>query len=182
MASNTAADILRRAVDWSEIRPEWGLAGNAAFIVAPRSYQNKLNGSSSQLRPAWTRQSLIPRSHWTHYYAHCHTSLWKWHKTVHNVVGRFGVLSGNGGDLMTGLPWQSLHTGRHYQHLPLRLQVVIAAPRTSIQRVIDKHELVANLITNGWLHLLAIEEGGSSYRYTAIGSWEANDTHNTQRP
>ena len=33
-------------------------------------------------------------------------------KTIHNVVGRFGILSGNGGDLMTGLPWQSLHAER----------------------------------------------------------------------
>ncbi len=52
-------------------------------------------------------------------------------KAIHNVVGRFGVLSGNGGDLMTGLPWQSLHDGVNYQHHPLRLLVVLAAPRRS---------------------------------------------------
>ena len=94
-------------------------------------------------------------------------------KTVHNVVGQFGVLSGNSGDLMTGLPWQSLHTGDHYQHRPLRLQVVIAAPRTALERVLEKHDLVASLITNGWLHLLAIEDDGSSYRYNSLGMWEA---------
>jgi uncharacterized protein YbcC (UPF0753/DUF2309 family) len=92
-------------------------------------------------------------------------------KTVHNVVGKFGILSGNGGDLQTGLPWQSLHTGRSYQHLPMRLQVVIAAPREMIDRVIDKHEMVANLFDGHWLHLIAIENG-QTYRYGASGSWE----------
>ncbi len=93
-------------------------------------------------------------------------------KTVHNVVGRFGILSGNGGDLMTGLPWQSLHTGDDYQHLPMRLQSVIAAPRGSIERVIEKHEAISDLLTGGWLHLIAIDEG-TVYRYAEDGSWQA---------
>ena len=32
-----STDIFRRTRDWSQTRPEWGLAGNAAFIAAPRS-------------------------------------------------------------------------------------------------------------------------------------------------
>ncbi|WP_323824101.1 putative inorganic carbon transporter subunit DabA, partial [Pseudomonas aeruginosa] len=31
------ADTVRRSVDWAEAYPEWGLAGNAAFIVGPRA-------------------------------------------------------------------------------------------------------------------------------------------------
>ncbi|MBP0500621.1 DUF2309 family protein, partial [Mycobacterium tuberculosis] len=29
--------VKARSRDWAQVRPEWGLAGNAAFIAAPRS-------------------------------------------------------------------------------------------------------------------------------------------------
>jgi len=192
VASGTPADLLLRAVDWSEVRPEWGLAGNAAFIVAPRSmtkdanlnarsflhsYDHTLDADGKVLELIMTAPMIVANWINMQYYASTvdNHHFGSGNKTVHNVVGRFGVLSGNGGDLMTGLPWQSLHTGDHYQHLPLRLQVVIAAPLIAIDRVIEKNDLVASLITNGWLHLLAIEGDGFSYRYTAIGTWEKID-------
>ncbi|MFB6260455.1 MAG: putative inorganic carbon transporter subunit DabA, partial [Thiohalorhabdaceae bacterium] len=28
--------VRQRAADWAQVRPEWGLAGNAAFFAAPR--------------------------------------------------------------------------------------------------------------------------------------------------
>ncbi|MCA9172464.1 MAG: DUF2309 family protein, partial [Planctomycetales bacterium] len=36
-------DLFRRSDDWSEVRPEWGLAGNAAFIAAPRELTKSLS-------------------------------------------------------------------------------------------------------------------------------------------
>ncbi len=187
VGSDTLADVMRRAADWSEVRPEWGLAGNAAFIVGPRSMTKNanLNGRSFlhsydyQADPEGTILEAIMTApmvvaHWINmqYYASTvdNDHFGSGNKTVHNVVGRFGILSGNGGDLMTGLPWQSLHTGEELQHLPMRLQSVIAAPRVSIDRVIAKHDMIGNLVDNGWLHLIAIEEG-VTYRYTDR-SWQ----------
>jgi len=39
----TAASHRQRSYDWGQVRPEWGLANNAAFIVAPRSRTRHLN-------------------------------------------------------------------------------------------------------------------------------------------
>ena len=181
VASKSLSALMRRATDWSEMRPEWGLAANAGFIVAPwlmtkganlnarsflHTYDHALDPDGNVLELIMTAPMVVANWINMQYYAstvdnhHFGSS----NKTVHNVVGQFGVLSGNGEDLKTGLPWQSLHTGDDYQHLPMRLQVVIAAPRTSIDRVIHKHDLVASLITNGWMHLVAIESDNSSYR------------------
>jgi uncharacterized protein YbcC (UPF0753/DUF2309 family) len=51
----------------------------------------------------------------------------------------------------------------------LRLTVVIDAPRAAIERVIQKHSVVEQLIINGWLHLWHFgDKGLSSY---AAGEW-----------
>ncbi len=187
VASQSLSELLGRASDWSEVRPEWGLAGNAAFIVAPRtvtknanldarsflhSYDYTQDVEGKVLEAIMTGPMIVANWINLQYYASTVDNRYfgSGNKTVHNVVGRFGILSGNGGDLMTGLPWQSLHTSEAYRHLPLRLQVVIAAPRAMIDRVINRHGLVANLIQGNWLHLVAIEDG-LLYCYCNDGAW-----------
>ena len=191
IASKTLNDLLKRASDWSEVRPEWGLAGNAAFIVAPRSltmnanldarsflhsYDYTFDEEGTVLETIMTAPMIVANWINMQYYASAVDiqHFGSGNKTVHNIVGRFGVLSGNGGDLMTGLPWQSLHTGNSFQHLPMRLQVVIVAPREMIDRIITKHEMVSNLLTGSWLHLIAIE-GRKMYRFSENGNWEQLD-------
>ena len=36
-ASRARREVRRRSTDWSQVRPEWGLSGNAAFIVGRRA-------------------------------------------------------------------------------------------------------------------------------------------------
>lgn len=184
----SAGDVERRASDWSEVRPEWGLVSNAAFLVAPRemtrgeslegraflhNYDHRRDPDGSVLETIMTAPMVV--AHWINmqYFA---STVDQRHfgsgcKTIHNVVGRFGILSGHSGDLKTGMPWQSVHDGRQWRHEPLRLQSVIAAPRDSIERVIRKHKLVADLLHHGWLHLIAIEQT-KCYRYAEDRSWQ----------
>lgn len=188
LASQKPEDVWQRSRDWSEVRPEWGLAGNAAFIVAPRSRtmgldlggRTFLHSYESQHDPELKVLELIMTApmvvtNWINmqYYASTvdPVAFGSGNKLIHNVVGQFGVLQGNGGDLMTGLPWQSIHDGVRLQHEPLRLLVVIDAPRSSIQQIIEKHALVRNLVTNGWVSLVAWDEH-HFYRWTSEGAWE----------
>jgi uncharacterized protein YbcC (UPF0753/DUF2309 family) len=79
---------------------------------------------------------------------------------LQNVVGgHLGVFEGNAGDLRIGLSLQSLHDGERWMHAPLRLSVFIEAPRSAIDRVLEKHSKVRELVDNEWLHLFQIDVG-----------------------
>jgi uncharacterized protein YbcC (UPF0753/DUF2309 family) len=94
-------------------------------------------------------------------------------KVIHNVVGRFGVWQGNGGDLQTGLPLQSLHDGQKWRHEPIRLSVIVEARRQDIQQVLDSHAQVRELVRNGWVLLIALEpDTQCSWRAMGDGQWE----------
>jgi len=169
------ASVRQRTRDWAEVRPEWGLANNAAFIVAPREHCRhlKLNGRSflheyrheedegfAILELIMTAPMLV--THWINfqYYASTVDNLryGSGNKVLHNVVGgHLGVFEGNTGDLRIGLPLQSLHDGNTWVHTPLRLSVFIEAPRAALESVLRKHQKVKNLATLGWLTLFQID-------------------------
>ncbi len=184
---SSADDLLRRSRDWSEVRPEWGLAGNAAFVIAPRTRTNGLDlGGRTFLHsydyhndPEFKTLELIMTApmivtNWINlqYYASTvdNRAFGSGNKLIHNVVGQFGVFEGNGGDIMTGLPWQSVHDGQRFQHEPLRLLVVVEAPRHAIEQIVKKHAKVRDLVTNGWLSLMALDTG-RFYRFSSNSVW-----------
>jgi len=187
-----AKALQRRANDWAQTRPEWGLANNAAFIVAPRErsrgvdlqgraflhdYHWQKDKDGSVLELIMTAPMVV--THWINMqYLASTTDNQRYgsgNKILHNVVGgRIGVFEGNGGDLRIGLAMQSLHDGERWMHTPLRLSVVIDAPQAMIDRVIAKHAAVRQLVENQWLYLLRLEPGSPTQfqRRTGAG-WQA---------
>ena len=180
--------LVGRSTDWSEVRPEWGLSGNAAFIVGRRelskhfdlqgrsflhSYDHQRDESGKVLELIMTAPMVVANWINMQYYASTvdQDHFGSGEKTIHNVVGKFGIFSGNGGDLRTGLPWQSIHDGANYQHDPVRLLSVIEAPRESINRILAEHENVRDLVSNGWVQLVALDDG-ACYRYSGKQTWE----------
>ena len=187
-----AADVPGRARDWAEVRPEWGLAGCQAFIAAPRARTGgrDLAGRAFLHDYDWRADSErgfkvlelimtapVVVASWIslQYYGSTVSpdTFGSGNKLLHNVVGGFGVLEGNGGRMRPGLPWQSVHDGENYIHEPLRLSVCIEAPVDAMTEILARHPQVRALFDNRWLHLFALEEGGLRRRYAGDLQWQA---------
>jgi uncharacterized protein YbcC (UPF0753/DUF2309 family) len=180
--------LRQRANDGAQTRPEWGLAGNAAFVIAPRhrtagvhlggraflhDYDAAQDADGALLELLMTAPMLV--THWINWQYHASTCdpqrLGSGNKVLHNVVGgHLGLFEGNGGDLRIGLSRQSVHDGERWMHEPLRLTVVIDAPHERIEGIIAKHAIVRQLVENGWLHLWRLD-GELIARRTRHG-WE----------
>jgi len=186
--------VAARSTDWAQVRPDWGLADCAAFIVAPRSRSQHLNlaGRSFLHDYAWQRDDgfgvleLIMTApmvvtNWINLQYHASTvdnvRYGSGDKVLHNVVGgNIGVFEGNGGDLRIGLPMQSLHDGQHFRHTPLRLSVFIQAPQDPIDAIIANNTMVRQLLDNEWLHLFRLGDVAGVWRYRPGGGWIAATT------
>jgi len=95
-------------------------------------------------------------------------------KVLHNRIGRAGVALGNGGDLRTGLPLQSVQAADgSWRHEPLRLHVIVEAPIPRIDSVLANHAHVADLVENGWVRLSALDpKDGAHQRLVPGDGWE----------
>ncbi len=191
---NASAEYRKRARDWGQLRPEWGLANNAAFVVAPRNRTRHLNleGRSflhdyrwqdddgfAVLELVMTAPMVVTNWINMQYFASVVDNLkyGSGNKMLHNVVGgNIGVFEGNGGDLRIGLPMQSLHDGSDWRHQPLRLNVFIQAPQEAIATVADNHEVVRQLIDNDWLYLFQMNDEGTDIQRFYKGEWLAAPT------
>ncbi len=183
------AEVFARSLDWSQVRPEWGLAGNTTFIVGPRSLTKKidLGGRAflhsydwrsdkdfSVLELIMTAPMVVASWINLQYFASTTNNqvFGAGNKVLHNVTGTIGVIEGNSGDLKVGLPWQSVHNGHNFVHQPVRLNVIITAPIDAMNLVIEKHSSVRNLVNNKWIHLYAqTDEGTVSQRYLGNLKW-----------
>jgi uncharacterized protein YbcC (UPF0753/DUF2309 family) len=167
-------DAHRNAVDWSQARPEWGLSGNAYFIIGRRnltrdfplkgraflhSYDYRVDPRRRLLESILTGPLVVGQwINMEHYFSTVDNERFgSGSKVYHNVAGRFGVMTGNLSDLRTGLPSQTvLKQGRPW-HQPIRLVTVIEAPFEHAWRSIEEVATIKHLVRNGWIRLMIID-------------------------
>ncbi len=189
--AKNAGSVAQRADDWSETRAEWGLAGANTFIAARRdhtrgrdlqgraflhSYDWEADEGFGVLELIMTAPVVVASWISLQYYGStvAPRTFGGGNKVLHNVVGGIGVVEGNSGPLMAGLPLQSVHDGENFMHDPLRLSVAIEAPRDAMSDILKRHKGVADLFDNGWLTLFAMDDTGQlAWRYVPGGDWIA---------
>jgi hypothetical protein len=122
----TAARLAQRnSMDWSQVRPEWGLSRNAYFVIGRRqltqrlaldgraflhSYDYRIDPKRRLLETILTGPLVVGQwINMEHYFSTVDNATFgSGSKVNQNVAGRFGVMTGNLSDLRTGLPSQTV--------------------------------------------------------------------------
>jgi uncharacterized protein YbcC (UPF0753/DUF2309 family) len=179
----------RRSRDWSEVRPEMGLIHNAALVIGPRSltrdadlagrvflhtYQPEDDDDDGSLLATILAGPMVV-AHWINM-AYLFSSIepvifGAGDKTLHNVVGRFGVVEGSGWDLKIGLPEQSVTDMVGRRHEPLRLLVLVDTKADVVDLALGQHETVRQLVDGGWVRMLSRTDAGGWVERTIEGEW-----------
>lgn len=170
--SRARGRVRARGRDWAQVRPEWGLAGNAAFVIGPRSatrdldmacrvflhsYDPDADTEGVALETIMTAPLVVAQ--WIsaqYYFSTVEPEVFgAGDKMLHNPVGGVGVVLGEGGDLRVGLPLQSVTAGAWSMHEPLRLLAVVQAPLDRVDAVVARNRVLSGLFGGGWITLAA---------------------------
>jgi uncharacterized protein YbcC (UPF0753/DUF2309 family) len=179
-----------RGFDWANPRPEWGLSGNAGFIIGQRSmtkgldlggrcflhsYNAESDPEGAILEKIMTAPLVV--GEWInmeHYFSS--TDPWNYgagSKVIHNVVAGVGLMYGAQSDLATGLPLQTMNNGEIHNHEPMRLLTIIEANPTIIAAIISRHDVLQQFFHNEWVNLVALDPLSSEFhRYNKNATWE----------
>lgn len=177
--------------DWSQTRPEWGLATNASFVVGPRiltqnlelknkpflhSYDYRIDEDGSYLEAILTAPMVV--THWINsqyfFSAFDNISYGSGSKITQNISTKTNIMQGNMSDIFAGLPLQSLFlSDKEAYHKPMRLNVFVNAPKEMISKIIERQEILQKLFKNQWLFLFSLDEKNQEiYRLDKDLSWQ----------
>lgn len=191
LADEAAREVKQRSLDWSQVRPEWGLSGNAAFIVGDRrltkglnlqgrtflhSYDYRGDPTGKFLQIILTAPGVVIQ--WIsmeHYFSTVDPDVYgSGSKMYHNVASRIGVMFGTQSDLRVGLAWQTVMDGERPYHEPMRPLYIVEAPRERLTMLIRKNDILQRFFDGRWVHLVSLEpEEGTFYQYLPKQGWSA---------
>jgi uncharacterized protein YbcC (UPF0753/DUF2309 family) len=179
----------RNALDWSQVRPEWGLSRNAAFLIGRRtlteqmdldgrvflhSYDYRCDPKARMLENILTGPLVVGQwINMEHYFSTVDNEHYgSGSKVYHNVAGRFGVMTGNLSDLRTGLPAQTVLKNGEPYHEPMRLLTLIEAPLAHARHAIEGVAKIRNLVHNGWVRMVILDPETQAFHVFENGIWQ----------
>jgi hypothetical protein len=185
------AHVDGRSCDWANTRPEWGLAGNGAFLIGRRklskgldlggrvflhSYDPVADPQGAILEKIMTAPLIV--GEWINMgYYFSAVDPWAYgsgSKVLHNVVGGVGMMLGRQSDLQMGFPLQTVNNGDTHYHEPMRLLAIIEHTPSVISSIIQKHSILQQLFHNEWINLVALDPHTFEFhRYNPNATWEA---------
>lgn len=188
-ADEATHEVKKRSHDWSQVRPEWGLSGNAAFIVGNRrltkgldlqgrtflhSYDYRGDPTGKFLQVILTAPGVVVQ--WIsmeHYFSTVDPEVYgSGSKMYHNVASHIGVMFGTQSDLRIGLAWQTVMNGERPYHEPMRPLYIVEAPCERLTMLIRKNDILQRFFDGRWVHLVALDpDEGIFYRYLPNQGW-----------
>ena len=181
--AKTQEDLFIKTMDWSEPRPEWGLAGNMGVFAGPRescrhmelnnrlfmhSYDASIDNDNADILTRIFNGPLVV-GEWInleHYFSTTDNKAYgAGSKVYHNVVSKIGVYNGNYSDLKIGLPSQSVLTEGEAYHEPVRLLTYMEAPLETVAKAVE-NSIAKEFILNEWIRPIIIDKAAKKvYSY-----------------
>jgi uncharacterized protein YbcC (UPF0753/DUF2309 family) len=160
-----------RAADLAQVRPEYGHASNAVCVVGRRDLTRGLFLDRRSFLVSYDADAdpdgaILERTlaavgpvcggiNLAYPFSRVDPSVYgAGTKLPHNITGLIGVMDGHASDLRTGLPFQGVDI-----HEPVRLVMVVEAPRDRIVGVLERLPAVKNLMVRRWIQLIALDPG-----------------------
>ena len=161
--------IQGRAMDISQVRPEWGHATNAFAVVGRRSVTQGVfldrRGFVISYDPTQDPTGKIVERillavgpvgagiNLEYYFSTVDPIRYGSDtKVPHNVTGLVGVMAGAHSDLRTGLPLQMTEI-----HEPMRLQLIVEASMAILGEIYGRQPGIQELLNGQWVHLISMD-------------------------
>ena len=185
-----------RALDFSQVRPEWGHATNACAVVGRRaltqgvffdrrsfiiSYDPSTDPEGLVLERILLAVGPVGAGINLEYYFSTVDPLVYGSdtKVPHNVTGLVGVMEGAHSDLRTGLPRQMTEV-----HEAMRLHLIVDASPTIAGEIYGRQPGIQQLLDNEWVLLIVHDpDTGDLQRFVpGVGFEKWDDSHLTDIP
>jgi len=174
--------VENRALDFSQVRPEWGHATNAVAVVGRRAITQRVfldrrtfvisYDPTQDPDGKFVERILMAVGpvgagiNLEYYFSTVDTKKYGCDtKVPHNVTGMIAVMEGAHSDLRAGLPRQMTEI-----HEPMRLQLIVEAKMEVLGAIYGRQPAIQQLLNGAWVHLIAMDPDSGAFNLFVPGT------------